>query len=63
MIKIKKDEIIEDTVGDLINFLKYSTQFINLANQNAQGTKPRVVGQMTELIQEFPGNNYKEWVK
>ena len=63
MIKIKNDEIIEDTVGDLINFPKYSTQLINLANQNAQGTRPRVVGQMTELIKEFPGNNYEEWVK
>jgi hypothetical protein len=63
MIKIKNEEIIEDIVGDLKNFPKYSTQLINLANQNAQGTRPRVVGQMTELIQEFPGNNYEEWVK
>jgi hypothetical protein len=63
MIKIKNDEIIEDVVGDLKNFPKYSTQLINLANQNAQGTRPKVVGQMTELIQEFPGNSYEEWVK
>lgn len=38
MIKIKNDEIIEDTIGNLIDFPKYSTQLINLANQNAQGT-------------------------
>jgi len=36
---------------------------MNLANQNAQGTRPNVVGQMSDLIQEFPGNTYNEWVK
>jgi hypothetical protein len=35
---------------------------MNLANSNAQGTRPKVVGQMTELIQEFGGNDYNEWV-
>lgn len=42
-------------------FPKYSTQIINLANQNAQGTRPKVVGQMSELIQEFSGKTMKEW--
>ncbi len=42
-------------------FPKYSTQLINLANQNAQGTRPKVVGQMSELIQEFSGKTMKEW--
>ena len=36
---------------------------INLANQNAGGTRPKVVGQMSELIQEFPGNSYFDWVE
>lgn len=43
------------------DFPKYTTQLINLANQNAQGTRPKVVGQMTDLIQEFPGRAYDEW--
>lgn len=36
-------------------------QIINLANQNAQGTRPKVVGQMSDLIQEFTGSSMKEW--
>ncbi|OIO30477.1 MAG: restriction endonuclease [Nitrospirae bacterium CG1_02_44_142] len=43
------------------SFPKYVTQIINLANQNAQGTRPKVVGQLSELIQEFPGKTIDEW--
>lgn len=46
---------------DTLSFPKYATQIINLANQNAQGTRPKVVGQMSELIQEFTGKTVKEW--
>jgi hypothetical protein len=46
-----------------LDFPKYSTQIINLANQNAQGTRPAVVGQMTDLIQEFSGKSIEEWEK
>lgn len=42
-------------------FPKYATQIINLANQNAQGTRPKIVGQQTELIREFPGHTLREW--
>ena len=35
------------------DFPKYTSQLINLANQNAQGTRPAVVGQMSELFPEF----------
>lgn len=35
------------------NFPKYTSQLINWANQNAQGTRPVVVGQMSELFPEF----------
>ena len=31
-------------------FPKYTTQLMNLANQTAQGTRPKVVGQMSELF-------------
>lgn len=30
-----------------------TSQLINWANQNAQGTRPKVVGQMSELFPEF----------
>lgn len=44
-------------------FPKYVSPIINLANQYAQGTRPRVVGQMSELIQEFSGKTLPEWEK
>jgi len=36
-IKIKTEDIIKDTKGYLEDFPKYTTQLMNLANQNAQG--------------------------
>jgi len=42
-------------------FPKYVAPLINLANQFAQGTRPRVVGQMSELIKEFEGSSIEEW--
>lgn len=42
-------------------FPKYATQIINLANRNVQGTRPKIVGQQTELIQQFPGKTLPEW--
>lgn len=62
MPKIKNYELKRDVVGEAVEFPKYTTQIINLANQNAQGTRPKVVGQMTDLIQEFGGNKYEDWV-
>lgn len=40
---------------------KYTSPLINLANQYAQGTRPKVVGQMSDLIQEFSGKSLPEW--
>jgi len=42
-------------------FPKYVAPLINLANQYAQGTRPKVVGQMSELIQKFEGKTISEW--
>ena len=56
------NEEMKNLVGGTIEFPKYTTQIMNLANQNAQGTRPKVVGQMSDLIQEFPGKTYEEWV-
>lgn len=62
-IKLKNDRITQDLVGETFEFPKYTTQIMNLANQNAQGTRPRVVGQMSELIEQCPKGTYAEWVK
>jgi len=63
MIKIKNEELIKELIGKTNNFPKYATQLINLANQNARGTRPRVVGQLSELIQECPDKTYEGWRK
>jgi len=60
-VKITNNEIQEILAGESIAFPKYSTQIINLANQNAQGTRPKIVGQMSDLIQEFDGKTLDEW--
>ncbi len=59
--KIKNTELIVEISDEAKQFPKYTTQIINLANQNAQGTRPKVVGQLSYLIQECPYNGYKEW--
>lgn len=59
--KIKNNEIQEIIKGEIIEFPKYSTQLMNLANQNSQGTRPKVVGQLSDLIQEFDGNKIEDW--
>ena len=61
MIKINNQELIKELIGEVKDFPKYTTQIINLANQNAQGTRPRVVGQLSELIQECPKKTYEGW--
>lgn len=60
-IKIKTVELEELLNVDKYDFPKYSTQILNLANQNAQGTRPKVVGQLSDLIQEFNGKTLEEW--
>lgn len=60
-VKIKNAELHQIIKGEPIDFPKYATQIINLANSNAQGTRPRVVGQMSDLIQEFGLGSIEEW--
>lgn len=60
-IKIKNEEIKSLINAEILDFPKYTTQILNLANQDAQGTVPKVVGQMSDLIQEFSGKKLSEW--
>jgi len=62
-IRISHSEIRELLAGKEFDFPKYTTQIMNLANQNSQGTRPKVVGQMSDLIQEFDGKSLSEWEK
>ena len=61
--KISNAEIAELSNAPQIQFPKYVTQVINLVNNNAGGTRPKVVGQMSELIKEFDGNTIDEWIR
>ena len=50
---LKNESIEIYNESDTFSFPKYTSQLINWANQNAQGTRPVVVGQMSELFPEF----------
>ncbi len=60
-IILKNKEILDLLGIESPDFPKYSTQLLNLANQNAQATRPHIVGQMSELIKEFSGKTLSEW--
>jgi uncharacterized protein YukE len=60
-IKIPNAEVQHLLTEKEVNFPRYTTQIMNLANSNAQGTRPKIVGQMSDLIQQFEGNSFKEW--
>lgn len=59
--RISNNEIAELLGIESVEFPKYTTQIVNLASQNAQATRPRVVGQMSDLMQEFSGKSIDEW--
>ena len=59
--KISIEQVLENLEIDTFVFPKYVTQIINLANQNAQGTRPKVVGQLSDLINQIDEKTYKKW--
>lgn len=61
--KISSNEIAELSNVPQYQFPKYVTQVINLINSNAGGTRPKVVGQMSELVKEFDGKTINEWIE
>lgn len=65
---IKNETINKYNESNATSFPKYTSQLINWANQNAQGTRPIVVGQLSELFPEFLESgmdisieNWQEW--
>lgn len=61
MIKADLSEVFQEITGQLSRFPRYTTQLMNIANQNSQGTRPRQVGQLSELIQNVPVKTYDAW--
>ena len=62
-LKIPNSEVQELLSGKTYSYPKYATQIMNLANHKAQGTRAKIVGQMSDLIQEFEGTALSEWEK
>jgi hypothetical protein len=60
-LKLSAEQIRNILEVEPPDFPKYTTQLLNLANQNAQGTRPSVVGQLSDLIQQFKGKDLEEW--
>ena len=65
---LKNDSIAAYNESNSSKFPKYTSQLMNWANQNAQGTRPAVVGQMSELFQYFQNSgeemtleNWRKW--
>lgn len=52
-ITIKNSDIQHYNDSSVPDFPKYTSQLMNWANQNAQGTRPRVVGQLSELFSQY----------
>ena len=44
-----------------VDFPKYTTQIINLAGSNSGATRPKVVGQMSDLTVESEAKSLDEW--
>ena len=64
--RISNRELKEELTGQKARtFPKYTTQLLNQANTWAGGTRPAIVGQMTELLKEFTltQNTYEDWRK
>lgn len=63
--KISNEEIAELNAINQTIFPKYTSQTMNLANQNAQGTRPKVVGNLSELFPKFKSEansrSIEEW--
>lgn len=58
IFKLNNEELQELNGVSSPIFPKYTSQLINWANQNAQGTRPRVVGQLSDLFPEY--QNYEK---
>ena len=61
-INLKNEDIYGLFEIRTAEFPKYTTQIMNLANQNSQGTRPKVVGQLSDLIQIYDGDSFEDWV-
>jgi hypothetical protein len=60
-ILLKSAEVRELLDAPAPKLPTYISPILNLANRFAAGTRPKVVGQMSDLIQEFDGPSLDDW--
>lgn len=60
-IRLSPDDLRETLIGTRQTYEKYVSRLINLANQFAQATRPKHVGQLSDLIRECPAQDYEGW--
>jgi hypothetical protein len=64
-LRLSEDEREELVANIDPEFPKYTTQIMNTANQNSQGTRPDTVGQLNEIIEEYkeryPDGDFEDW--
>lgn len=60
-ITINSSEIDIPVDVPTLDLPKYTSPLINNANIFSHATRPKNVGQMSNLIREFPGTTLKEW--
>ena len=63
MIKLSFQELAEVLTGQKIEFPKYTSWIVNQVNRISQATRPKVVGQMSELIKKCPEKSFEGWKK
>ena len=62
-LKIRNCEVFSDLNVPPLDYPKYTYFLVNKANEWGHGTRPKVVGKVTDLIKEFPGSTFDEWVE
>ncbi len=58
-VKLKKYVDLDVDEEKVFPLPKYTTQFFNLISSNAQATRPKYVGQMSDIIPEFINEFYE----
>lgn len=60
-LKLRKDEIIEELGIEPASFPTYAGPLLNLANRFSGATRPAVVGQMSDLIEQCDAECLEDW--
>ena len=60
-LRLTPDDLREKLIGSRREYVKYVSPIINLANRFAQATRPKHVGQLSDLIRECPDRDYEGW--